>query len=96
MADCCHRSLGFHNCRYGYKSYVDVADQIVGYAEAGIPLETMWCVIDVLSDITWTQPCIGLILTTCADDGLIEIFSLMEMNRCTVAKSLHLTKTTIQ
>ncbi|KAF2752757.1 putative alpha-glucosidase [Pseudovirgaria hyperparasitica] len=41
-------SLGFHNCRYGYRDFYAVAETIANYSSAGIPLETQWTDIDYM------------------------------------------------
>jgi len=41
-------ALGFHQCRWGYKSLEETMEVVKQYEAAGIPLETMWNDIDYM------------------------------------------------
>ncbi|KAI8971501.1 alpha glucosidase [Mycotypha africana] len=45
-----HWMLGWHHCRYGYKSINDVETVIKKYKEANIPLQTAWVDIDYMEE----------------------------------------------
>lgn len=40
--------LGSHQCRYGYRDWIEVAEVVANYSAAAIPLETMWTDIGML------------------------------------------------
>lgn len=40
-AEVAYWGLGFHQCRYGYRDWIDVAGVVESYKEAKIPLESV-------------------------------------------------------
>ena len=43
-------SMGFHQCRWGYKNLNMIEDVIKGYTDNDIPLDTVWMDIDYMND----------------------------------------------
>lgn len=43
-------ALGWNHCRWGYNSTQDLVDNVAGYEEYGIPLDTQWVDIDYMHD----------------------------------------------
>ncbi|KAI0233712.1 hypothetical protein L0F63_002149 [Massospora cicadina] len=41
-------ALGFHQCRYGYRSIEEVMEVVVNFTRARLPLETMWTDIEYM------------------------------------------------
>lgn len=41
-------TFGFHQCRWGYKSWNDLENVVDNHIKFGIPLETVWCVTSSL------------------------------------------------
>lgn len=40
-----YNTLGFHQCRWGYNNWSDLADVVANFEKFEIPLEYIWCVL---------------------------------------------------
>jgi hypothetical protein len=43
-----HWSLGYHQCKWGYRTLGALQEVVEGYRQAGVPLEVIWSDIDYM------------------------------------------------
>ncbi|KAF2098633.1 putative sucrase-isomaltase [Rhizodiscina lignyota] len=54
-AEVAYWTYGFHQCKYGWQDAMELAEVVLNYSRANIPLETLWTDIDYMDRRrTWT------------------------------------------
>lgn len=52
-------SLGYHQCKWGYRTLGALQEVMEGYRQAGVPLEVIWSDIDYMDRYRWGGEWLG-------------------------------------